>query len=436
MTTSPEQAPVFPPPGWIEELFRPSVPTVLDAVERSLAGDATLGDLGPILPEIGVDPASALARVTPHLVSGGRDLGHRGFLAHMDPPTPWVAWVAALVGASTNQNLLHPDTAPSARELERRVVSWLAPAFGMDGGHLVPGSSLANLTALWAARDGAGVEVVVTSADAHLSVTKAARILGLDLVTVPPDPVDGSMSAAEVSEALRRAERPAAVVLTAGTTGRGAIDRLALSDGGAAPTPAWLHVDAAWAGPLRWSDRHRSVLDGVERADSIAVSAHKWLFQPKESAMVLFRDTERANRSISLGGAYLQVPNVGVQGSHGTAAAPLAATLLTLGRLGVAALVDHGMMLADRLQARIDAEPELERLGRHRTAVVVWRHRSADADAITSHLDGAFVSTVTIDGRVWLRSVAANPMADPDLVVDRVLDGARRIRRRHPQAGT
>jgi glutamate/tyrosine decarboxylase-like PLP-dependent enzyme len=67
------------------------------------------------------------------------------------------------VGAAVNQNLLHPDTGPVARLLEPLVVGWLAPVFGMGGGHLVPGSTLANLTALWAARDLAGARTVVTS---------------------------------------------------------------------------------------------------------------------------------------------------------------------------------------------------------------------------------------------------------------------------------
>ena len=103
----------------------------------------------------------------------------------MDPPTPWVAWAGAQWAAALNQNLLHPDSAPVARELEERVVEWLAPFFGMSGGHLVPGSSVANLTALWAARELRGVEEVVASEAAHLSVRKAAALLGLRFRVVP-----------------------------------------------------------------------------------------------------------------------------------------------------------------------------------------------------------------------------------------------------------
>ena len=138
-------------------------------------------DLPASLPSAGAGELAALERLAPSVVGGARRLGAPGFLAHMDPPTPWVAWAGAQWAAALNQNLLHPDSAPVARELEERVVAWLAPFFGMSGGHLVPGSSVANLTALWAARELLGVEEVVASQAAHLSVPKAAAILGLRL---------------------------------------------------------------------------------------------------------------------------------------------------------------------------------------------------------------------------------------------------------------
>jgi L-2,4-diaminobutyrate decarboxylase len=235
----------------------------------------------------------------------------------MDPPTPWMTWAAALWAAAMNQNLLHPDTAPAARRLEPQVVGWLAPVFGMGGGHLVPGSTLANLTALWAAREITGARRVICSASAHLSVAKASRLLGLELVEVPVDDrerlrVNGLPD--DLSDAI--------VVLTAGTVATGAVDPLSAGRGA-----AWRHVDAAWAGPLRLSS-HAAVLDGVQTADSVAVSAHRWLYQPKESALVLFRDPDAAHGAMSFGGGYLAAPNVGLLGSHGNAALPLAALLL------------------------------------------------------------------------------------------------------------
>jgi len=146
-----------------------------------------------------------------------------------------------------------------------------------------------------------------------------------------------------VAESLSDNLTRAALVLTAGTTSTGAIDPLDL-----AGRAAWTHVDAAWAGPLRLS-AYADRLGGIERADSVAISAHKWLFQPKESALVLFRDVPTAHAAISFGGAYLAVPNVGVLGSHGATAVPLLATLLAWGRRGLAARIEHCMRLAQQL---------------------------------------------------------------------------------------
>ncbi|NIS37550.1 MAG: aspartate aminotransferase family protein, partial [Actinobacteria bacterium] len=194
---------------------------------------------------------------------------------------------------------------------------------------VVPGSTMANLTALWAAREVAGIRRVVASAQAHLSVRKAAVILGLDYEAAPSG-ADHRLDPHALPDLT-----DAAIVLTAGTTATGAIDPL--DAGGDA---AWRHIDAAWAGPLRLSRHHRHVLEGVEHADSVAVSAHKWLYQPKESALVLFADETAAHDVMTFGGGYLAVPNVGMLGSHGAAAISLAATLLAWGRQGMEARID------------------------------------------------------------------------------------------------
>jgi L-2,4-diaminobutyrate decarboxylase len=369
-------------------------------------------DLPSGLPEAGLGDMPALERLAPAALGGARRLGDPGFLAHMDPPTPWVAWAAAQWAAALNQNLLHTDTAPVARELEQIVVGWLAPYFGMDGGHLVPGSTLANLTALWGARELRGVGEVVASEAAHLSVRKAAAVLGLDFRAVPVDERQ-RLREPELGDLSR-----AALVLTAGTTVTGAVDPLAAGLGDA----AWRHVDAAWAGPLRLSERYAALLDGIDAADSVAVSAHKWLFQPKESALVLFADAERAHSVLSFGGSYLALPNVGLLGSHGAAALPLTATLLAWGRVGMAARIDACMAIAERLADAVADHERLELFSGPETGVVVWRPAGVtDLPGLRERLQNAFVSLTTVAGGQWLRSVAANPMADPELVVEAVL---------------
>jgi L-2,4-diaminobutyrate decarboxylase len=149
----------------------------------------------------------------------------------------------------------------------------------------------------------------------------------------------------------------------------------------------------------------------------VSLSAHKWLFQPKESAAILFADAQRAHAALSFGGGYLAVPSVGVLGSHGSAALPLAATVLSWGAEGVSARIDRCMQLADDLAALVEADPSLELRARPQTGVVLWRTVHGDPLRIKSRLRDAFVSVVELSGRRWLRSVAANPLADPELVV-------------------
>jgi len=170
-------------------------------------------------------------------------------------------------------------------------------------------------------------------------------------------------------------------VLTAGTTNRGVIDPLKPCDA------AWTHVDAPWAGPLVFT-RYAHRLAGIEQADSVAISAHKWLFQPKDSAVVLFADAQAQDR-VSFGGAYLAVPNVGVQGSRGAAALPLFATLLAWGRSGLAARIEAQMALSEALAARLGADPRAMLLQQPESAVVNWRPAEKEVDVVYAALGGA-----------------------------------------------
>lgn len=387
-----------------EAAFRPDrdgLSWAVSALSESFDADALL-ELPDQLPKDGYGPLEALRQLAPSVLGQSRQLGDPGFFAHMDPPTPWVSWAATLWAASQNQNLLHPDTAPQARHIEQQVVDWLAPWFGKSGGHMTPGSTVANLTAIWAARE-AGADRVAASADAHLSIKKAAHLLGMKFRIVEDWANPGELTSA-------------VAVITAGTTSTGEVEPL-----DAAAGARWRHLDAAWAGPLRLSDTHRTLLDGVETFDSVSVSAHKWLFQPKESALVMFADHQAAHESISIDGAYLAVPNVGVLGSHGATAVPLLATLLAYGRAGIAAMLDRSMELAAELHNLIEESDDFVARSEPHTGVVCWRHGSVPPETIKANLDdGVFVSTTVVDGESWLRSVAANPMADPAMVIEGV----------------
>lgn len=378
----------------------------LDLLLRTPPGRGS-GDLPDGMPETGLGDAVTIERLAGHVIGTAAHLNGPEAFAHMDPPTPWVTWALSLWNARLNQNLLHPATAPFARRAEALVVDWLAPAFAMGGGHMTPGSTIANLTALWAARETAGVNRVLASTAAHLSIAKSAHLLGMAYQEVPVDDEQRLVAAA-----LPKGLGDVCLVLTAGTTSAGVVDPLDL-----AGRAAWTHVDAAWAGPLRLSDRYGDRLDGVTAADSVAVSAHKWLFQPKESALVFFQDVDRANEAISFGGNYLATPNVGVLGSHGAAAVPLLGTLLAWGRQGMAERIDRCMDMAEDLSHFADEHPELELFAKPETGVVLFRPLSGDVPAFLKRLPPGLASITRVGGEPWLRCVAANPNADMRAIV-------------------
>ena len=388
--------------NWLEHCHTPR------ALPVPLSNSLTLPE---VLPDSGLGTSATLDLLAPMVLQGSAQLHHPGYFAHMDPPTPGITWAASLWQVATNQNLLHPDAGPMARSLSDRVIDWLLPSYGMSGGHFVPGSTIANMTALWAARELRGITTVVASEKSHLSMRKAADILGLKYVAVPTDD----------THVMQTNELPslsdAALVLTAGTVATGALDDLKRPDG-----VAWLHVDAAWAGPLRLSKRYADRLEGITAADSVGFSAHKWLYQPKGSALVMFQAAEEVHQALSYGGGYLATPNIGLLGSTPAAAVPLAAMLLSWGRSGLVERIESDMAKADQLADLVQGDSRFELWGPNRSGVIVWRPRQVRAEEVRARLQQAWVSLTEINGEMWLRSVAANPSADSDFLFAQVAD--------------
>lgn len=385
--------PSFQIPGveQLLELLSPEIPS----------HDAATGNIPALLPEEGLGDVQAAALLRQIVFADAPDLGAPAFFAQMDPPTPWITWVASFWNACLNQNLLHPQTGSKARELETRLIDWLAPSFDCDGGQVVPGATLANLTALWAARDLRGVTDVAASVDAHVSIKKAAHLLGLGYREIAVD------EKRRMNPRLLGDLSSTALVLTAGTTSTGAIDPLGLE-----AKARWRHVDAAWAGPLRLTDRYKDRLAVLDAADSVTVSSHKWFFQPKESALIFFKNFEEVKASLSFAGGYLATPAFGIQGSHGATAIPLLATLLAWGKSGMAARIERCMHHAEEFAKLVADSDEFILFEQPVSGIVVWKPRKVSTEAFLAQLHKASVSSTFIKGELWLRSVAANPMID------------------------
>jgi L-2,4-diaminobutyrate decarboxylase len=365
------------------------------------------------LPLTGAGEEATLDFLSPLIFQQAANLDSPLALAHMDPPTPWITWATTMFNARLNQNLLHPATAPFARQAEQIVIDYLVPYFGMQGGHFCAGATLANLTALWAARDAMGVTKIVASAGAHISIAKAAKILGLTYESMAIND-KGQLDEDSIGDLSN-----ACLVLTAGTTATGAIDNLDLGKANNSKTmrAKWVHVDAAWAGPLRLSPVHKDLLSGIESADSVAISAHKWLFQPKDSAIILFKELGLANTAISMGSDYLAAPNVGIQGSRGAAAISLLATMLAWGEQGFSQRINRNMEMAKQLASFVSCHPHLELWQEPVTGVTVFAPVKSSVDALLQKLPDGMFSTCKIDHKCYLRSVAANPNADIKLIL-------------------
>lgn len=359
------------------------------------------------LPEFGMGERKTIEALAPVVFGGAAHLGAAHAFAHMDPPTPWITWITTLWNASLNQNLLHPDVSPKAAIFEKHVIKWLAPFYNMTGGHMTPGSTISNLTALWVARDTARIDRIVTSMDSHLSIQKAANILGLKLLKLNTN-LKGEIDINEIPQDLSTS----ALVLTAGTTASGAIDDLSVKK-----EAAWLHIDAAWAGPLRLSENFTNILDGIENADSVSISGHKWFFQPKESGLIFFKDVCTANKTISASSGYLTTKNVGILGSHGAIALPLMATLIAWGKTGLIERLERSMNLSIQLWEKLNENSEITVFNKPTTGVVLWRLNTHNqTKELFSLLPTGSASFIEYKNHFWIRNVAANPSVDVDIL--------------------
>jgi aromatic-L-amino-acid decarboxylase len=278
------------------------------------------------------EPADAvLAEFTAHVAPYPFGNGHPGFAAWVNSPPHPLGVLAEALAAAMDPSVAGGNHA--AVHLEHQVIRWFADLLGWSGdyrGQLVSGGSAATLTALAVARhriaaqagtddrrDGlaglGGRLVLYTGTESHSCVIKAAEVLGLgsaSIQVVPSDP-DHRMRPDEL-ERLVRADQAAgklavAVVATAGTTNTGAIDPLGQIASVCARYGLWLLADGAYgAPPILLLDRYQTVRDGLARADSLAVDAHKWLYAPVDAGLLLLRDGAAARDTFSLVPAYLR----------------------------------------------------------------------------------------------------------------------------------
>jgi glutamate/tyrosine decarboxylase-like PLP-dependent enzyme len=419
---------------------RPIMPAVSGADATAAFGDG--------IPEEGLG-ARAVDDLA--LVAAQARAGSGGFLGYVLGSGEPVGALGDLFASVLNQNVTAWRSSPSAVTIERALISSLADAIGCAGfaGSLTSGGSLANLMALAMARgdEPRPGAVVYASDEVHMSIPKALALLGLGRASLRRVPTDDrfriSVEALETMVADDRAAglTPFAIVATAGSTVTGAIDPLARLADVAAANDLWLHVDGAYGAPAALV--RPELFDGIGRADSVAVDAHKWLYQPVDLSMLLYRDPAAARRAFSFTDDYARsLSDDAVEGfsffdeslelSRRFRALKLWLSLRYHGLAAFRAAIANDLAHARLLAELVDADAELELLAPVELSAVCFRVRDAQNDEILRAVNRAgrvYLSNATIRGEFALRACFVNHRTTEDdvrAVVSEVLVAARR----------
>lgn len=421
-----------------------------DHVREVLEADAPLPDGGMPLDEV-------LDRATELLFDHSTFNGHPRFFGYITSSPAPVGMLADMLAAAVNPNVGGWSLSPMATEIESQTVRWIAELLGYPtacGGLLVSGGNMANFVGFMAARAAAaGPEIrergtggtddggrlrVYGSRETHTWIEKAADLSGIGTDAIRWAPTDDRLRVrpealdALIEEDLSRGDRPFLVIGTAGTVSTGAVDPLGALADLCRERDLWFHVDGAYGGFGALLPDAPPAYGALERADSVAVDPHKWLYAPLEAGCVLARDPEVLRDTFSYHPPYyhfgVEATNYvdhGPQNSRGFRALKVWTALRQVGRDGYRKMIADDVRLAGLLFDAAAAHPELETRTRE-LSIVTFRYvppsLSGAADTHGEYLDDlnrdvlerlersgeAFLSNAVIDERFVLRACIVN----------------------------
>ncbi len=374
-----------------------------------------------------------------------RDMGHQV------TSTAPLAVLADFLSAYINSGSGVYEVGTISTVFERRIVELVARCAGYDAaasGFLTSGGTLGNLTALLAARQaragsdvwesGGGPFAVMVSAEAHYSIDRVIRIMGWGSEGLIPVPVDGDFRmdvaamAAAWEAAVGEGKRVIAVVGNAGATATGAFDPLEEIADFCAEKGLWFHVDGAHGGAVIFSDRHKHLLKGLERADSFIFDFHKLLLTPALVTAVMFRAGDHSYETFAQKAQYLwqdesqrewyNLAKRTFECTKPILSLKVYTLLQAYGTQLFEAAVDQAFAQAQEMAVLLRDAADFELLTEPAANILCYRFTppgyTGDLSALNAQLrrklieDGSyFIVQTTIRGEVYLRSALMHPLA-------------------------
>ncbi|MGE4343167.1 MAG: pyridoxal-dependent aspartate 1-decarboxylase PanP [Geoalkalibacter sp.] len=350
-----------------------------------------------------------------------------GFIGHMTSALPYFMLPLSRIMIALNQNLVKVETSKAFTPMERQVLAMLHRLIYSETdefyrrwihdsryalGAFCSGGTIANITALWAARNqlcapagnfrgitnegfysamqhlGCRGLAILVSRRGHYSLGKAADLLGIgrkNLFLVETDDQNRIKMSSLRNQCQRLQDegiRPLSLIGIAGTTETGSVDPLEEMADLAQEIGCYFHVDAAWGGPTLFSEKYRGLLRGIERADSVTIDAHKQLYVPMGAGMVLFKDPATLS-AIEHHAAYIirhgskDLGSHTLEGSRPGKAMLVHAGLSIIGRKGYELLIDQGIERARRFAEMIKEHPDYELVTSPELNILTYRYNPA-----------------------------------------------------------
>jgi glutamate/tyrosine decarboxylase-like PLP-dependent enzyme len=439
-------------------------------------GGKTIDQIGGALPTE-AEPLEQLLDACRVILENSRHNGHPRFFGYVASPSTAPGAFADLLASTLNTNVTSWRSGPAATEIERTVVGWLASLIGYTDqtreahGLLMSGGSMANLTALLIAHRAKSDPNVASkglwharvpmtlyaSEQIHMSIPKAADILGLGREQVrlveSDDRLRMNVAAlrSSISKDLEKGLKPFCVVASAGTVNTGAVDPLSEIADVANEFDLWFHIDGAYGALAAVDETKRPLFKGLDRADSVSLDPHKWLYVPLDAGCLLFRDEAQARAAFSFEGAdYIKVHeqnadeafafwNYGPELSRRFRALKIWLTLRYYGTKRIAAAISEDNALAAYLGQCVEQADDFEMLAPVSLSICCFRYvppalqsksqstpglsehsgseleRDAALDQLNTRIMNAvqrggraYLSSATLSGRFALRACITN----------------------------